>query len=420
MSKTYYFSSKKRRFEDGSRQRPYSSLDVLATLDLQDGATIALSRNSVFEGQFIHLFGKTDISIISYGHGAKPVIDAKGKGIWHQDFGQRLDNPNHRYNEDVSSTILLFDCSGVTIKDIEIRNSGVPENQYYDALRMCRTGIAAVAQNKGRISGFLLEDLTVCSVEGNIYDKHLCNGGIYFVCHKPSAENAEPACFDNIHIARCLVKNVSRWGISIGYTYLWEKFAGTHTSVEVFEKYGNTNILVEDTYVKNVGGDAITALYALRPVIRACRADSACSQMNDRSYKYPLERQGKVAAAVWAWKSLDAYFEHNEVYDSRLNQDGMAYDADSGWNSKFKHNYSHSNEGGSAMFCLEEALGSVFEDNISDDDLGGILSPADCPDGTIQNNRIYRRESVPLLRNRMSGGTFVCQNNDEIIITRKR
>ena len=48
--------------------------------------------------------------------------------------------------------------------------------------------------------------------------------------------------------------------------------------------------------------------------------------MNDRYYKYPGKRQGKVAAAIWPWKCKDALLRYNDVADTKLNQDGMAYE----------------------------------------------------------------------------------------------
>ena len=63
-----------------------------------------------------------------------------------------------------------------------------------------------------------------------------------------------------------------------------------------------------------------------------------------------------MAAAIWPWKCKDALLRCNEAVDTRLNQDGMAYDADSGDGTVYEHNYSRMNEGGCVMFCLEYAI----------------------------------------------------------------
>ena len=56
--------------------------------------------------------------------------------------------------------------------------------------------------------------------------------------------------------------------------------------------------------------------------------DSIACEINDRIYSEPGNRLGKVAAAIWPWKCKDALFRYNEGTDTRLNQDGMAYDAE--------------------------------------------------------------------------------------------
>lgn len=106
--------------------------------------------------------------------------------------------------------------------------------------------------------------------------------------------------------------------------------------------------------MKAAGGDGLTVMYALRPLVEHNTADSVACEMNDRVYREPGNRMGKVAAAIWPWKCKDALLRCNEAVDTRLNQDGMAYDADSGDGTVYEHNYSRMNEGGCVMFCLEE------------------------------------------------------------------
>ncbi len=417
MSRKYYFNSSKRGLEDGTEKNPFSTLEKLKLLTLKKGDEILLSSSCVFKGEYIHINNVDGIKISSYGKGRKPVVDSEGGGVWYENYGVELDSPVHRFKGDVSSTILICDSNDITIENIEVRNTLLDESTYSDGERIDRTGIAVVAKNRGTIKNITIKNVSVTSVYGNVYDKHLSNGGIYFTAINPDSSTFPPPRFDNVSISSCFLKNTSRWGIAVGYTYLWEKFKGATIDEETFLKYGNTNIKIEDTYVKNIGGDGITVMYALSPVVRNCRADGCARDMNDRIY-LPGNRKGKVAAGIWPWKCRGALFEYNEVYDTKLNQDGMAYDADSGWMTTYRHNYSHSNEGGAVMFCLEEAVGSVYEDNISDDDLGGIFSPSGCPDGRIENNTVYRRKDTPLLRERMSDGKFEYINNKDIIIER--
>lgn len=155
-------------------------------------------------------------------------------------------------------------------------------------------------------------------------------------------------------------------------------------------------------------------MYALRPLVKHNTADSVACEMNDRIYSEPGNRLGKVAAAIWPWKCKDALFRYNEVTDTRLNQDGMAYDADSGDGTVYEYNYSRMNGGGCVMFCLEEAIHNTFRHNVSYDDLGGTISPASNPDARLEQNIFYVRDGVPFVRNHMDGGNYT-ESNDRII-----
>lgn len=67
------------------------------------------------------------------------------------------------------------------------------------------------------------------------------------------------------------------------------------------------------------------------------------------------------------------------------------------------------------MFCLEQAVNNTFCHNLSEDDLGGTISPADNPDAYIGHNTFYVRKNVPFIRTSMDGGNYVLEDN--VIIT---
>lgn len=395
MSKEYHFSTKS--------SNAYNSLLALKTISLESGDKILLERGSVFNSEYIHLKGLSNITISSYGDGEKPIINAKGEGIWYQDYGCELDSPTHRYCGNISSTIHLEDCSNITITNLEIINDKVGDEYY------CATGVSAVARNIEVMSNIVLEDLFIHDVYGNIYDKHLNNGGIYFTCSKPSKNTFSR--FENILISKCFVYRTSRWGIAIGYTYAHENFKGTKYKEDAFKVYGHKNVRIENCYVKQAAGDAITVMYSDNPIVNNNLSDEAACQINDRYYLKPHNRGGKVGAGIWPWKCLNAEFRNNLARTTRLNQDGMAYDADSGWSTLYEHNFSSLNEGGTVMFCLEEAIDSSFINNVIDDDLGGIFSMAKNPNGLIRDNVINKKVATPLFRKRMDDGNVKLENN---------
>ena len=246
-----------------------------------------------------------------------------------------------------------------------------------------------------------------------MYDKHMNNGGIYFTCLKPEAEEKTGvARYENVSVRGCHLKRTSRWGIAVGYSYKCKEFMTAELPDELFERYGHHNIYIADNYVEEIGGDGITVMYAMKPLVEYNSGDSCALEMNDRYYTEPEDRAGKVAAGIWPWKCKDALLTYNEMRDMRLNQDSMAWDADSGDGTLYQYNYSHLNEGGCVMFCLEEAIHNEFRYNVSVDDLGGLISPSGNPDAWIHHNVFYRRAEVPFVRPHMDDGKYVAEENE--------
>lgn len=417
---TYYVSSRTGNdANDGkSRERAFATLSAVNRLTLRPGDNVLLEAGSVFAGQYLRITnsGTKDAPIVigSYGEGDLPRIDAEGNGIWYQDYGQPLDSPTHVYRDYVSSSVLLYDAEYVTVQDLEITNRGteIPGETYSAPHKMNRTGVAVVAKDRGVRSGITLRNLFIHDVNGNVYDKHMNNGGIYATVLKPTEEAASGvARYRDFLVEGCFVYRTSRWGIAVGYTYQHEKFQGVELAEETFLKYGHENLVIRDNYVKETGGDGITAMYALRPLVEHNMTDSVACEINDRIYREPENRAGKVAAAIWPWKCKDALFRYNEAVDTRLNQDGMAYDADSGDGTVYEYNYSRANEGGCVMFCLQEAVHNTFRHNVSFNDLGGTISPSENPDALIEENTFYVRKGVPFVRKNMGGGNYVEKDN---------
>lgn len=420
LSKTYYVSALKG--DDGnegcSAQAPFRTLGKVNGLKLHPGDRVLLECGSVFENQFLRIkdsgSAEMPIEIGCYGEGLPPAVRANGNGIWYQDYGTTLDAETHVYKGYVSSAILLYDASYVLVHDIEITNSGedIPGEDYGAPHKMDRTGVAVVAKNKGTVREIHLDNLCIHHVQGNVYNKHMNNGGIYMTALKPDDEKkTQVARYEQITVENCFVYRVSRWGIAVGYTYQHDKFKEAELSKELFYRYGHQGIVVRNNYVKECGGDGITVMYASEPVIEHNTAESVAQEMNDRIYRFPENRMGKVAAAIWSWKCKDALLRYNAAADTRLNQDGMAYDADSGDGTRYEYNYSRMNEGGCVMFCLEQAVHNSFCHNISYDDLGGTISPSGNPDAYIAHNTFYVRRGVPFVRNQMDDGNFVEEDN---------
>ena len=235
LCKTYYVNAETGRdsFDGLSEATAFASLRAVNRLTLQPGDRVRLACGSVFAGQYLHLTccGSKDAPIVvgAYGDGPAPRIDADGQGIWYQDYGCPLDSPTHVYRGYVSSAVLLYDAAYVTVQDLEITNhsGAVLGESYSQPVKMERTGVAVVAKDKGTCRGITLRDLAIHDVNGNVYDKHMNNGGIYMTALFPADEAATgPARFADVLVEGCYLYRVSRWGLAVGYTYAHAHFQG--------------------------------------------------------------------------------------------------------------------------------------------------------------------------------------------------
>ena len=423
--RTFYVSSGKGSDKNPGRtmEEPFATLNAINEIELQPGDSVLLECGSIFENQFLVIRSQGTlehpIRIGKYGEGPLPVIHGNGRGVWYQDYGVPLDSPCHEKEGEVSSTVLLWDASYIEVTDLEITNSdfGKTDEDYSTAHKRNRTGVSIVARDRGTLHHIFLKNLFVHDVEGNVYNKHMNNGGICASALKPlEEEKTGVARFDGLTVEDCYVYGVSRWGISLGYTYQHGRFSKSYLEEEWFKIYGHEHVVLRNNYVKHVGGDGITPMYALRPLVEHNTVDYVAVEMNDRVYSQPLNRAGKVAAAVWPWKCKDALFRYNLTRDTVFNQDGMAYDADSGDGTVYEYNYSRYNEGGCIMFCLEQSVNNIFRHNISKEDLSGIISPIETPDAYIAENIFYKRKETPLLRPKTKIGNYQMEKNQLIIL----
>ena len=448
---TYYVSST--HGDDGNagtdKGHPWKTLDKVNAIatDLKPGDSVLLERGSTFQDQYLHIkdtSGTADapITIADYGEAsaAKPVIAANGvKGSqWYQNYRARVGN--HKNKGTVSSTILLKDVSYITVKNLEITNDDPDVHDPIDtwkwtdtadsdgtkldrsADRMDRTGVAGIAENGTTMSHVTLEGLNIHDVDGNIYNKHMANGGIYFMAHyarenKSAADNTwlqnHISRFDHITIKDNIVKDVDRWGIAVGYTaylnFIDATWGDGSIDDDLIAKYGQTNVTIENNYVKGAGGDAITLMYCDRPVIQYNVGDSVSKHMNDVDYPHDAAHGGRyggwVAAGIWPWRCKDPIFQYNEMYNNlnseHGNGDGQAWDADYGDGTLYQYNYSYGNSFASLMICNQYAINTTFRYNISQNDRRGVFDlPGNGPGNHIYNNTVYIGKDSAVLTGR--------------------
>lgn len=76
---------------------------------------------------------------------------------------------------------MLYDAEYIIVRDLEITNCAehIIGEKYSQGDKMERIGVAVVAKDKGMRRGITLKNLKIHDVNGNVYDKHMNNGGIY-------------------------------------------------------------------------------------------------------------------------------------------------------------------------------------------------------------------------------------------------
>ena len=444
---TYYVDSKGGNdSNDGtSESKAFKTLEKVNGLNLEPGDTVLLKKGSVFEDQALK-FTKEDsgtaeapVKISTYGEGEKPKINTNGHGQWELNYGNRLDNVNHKWKGTVSSSILIKDTEYLEIEGLELTNdrkSATDTEQgkaYNDAYAMDRTGVAGVAKDNGTVDHIVLNDLYIHDVTGNVYNKHMTNGGIYFIVAKPTNEGETGiARYNDVQIRNCSLNKVNRWGIAVGYTYQWGQFETGELPDATMAKYGSSNVVIENNYLNHVGGDAITTMYLDRPLIQYNVSENAAEQINTTDYAQQQPRldangkeigkqdvgAGRVAAGIWPWKCKNAIFQYNECFKTLNaasgNGDGQPWDADYGDGTNYQYNYSHGNTASTIMFCGGNSVNNTFRYNISQNEDMGPLDPAgNSGNCQVYNNTFYIKEGLNTIwhRSHGNGGPVDMENN---------
>ena len=444
---TYYVDSKGgNNSNDGtSESKAFKTLDKVNGLNLEPGDTVLLKKGSVFEDQALK-FTKEDsgtaeapVKVSTYGEGKRPQINTNGHGQWELNYGNPLDNQNHKWKGTVSSSILIEDAEYLEIEGLELTNDRESstdtekDKKYNDADAMDRTGVAGVAKDNGTVDHIVLNDLYIHDVTGNVYNKHMTNGGIYFIVAKPTNEGETGiARYNDVQIRNCSLNKVNRWGIAVGYTYQWGQFQTGELPDATMAKYGSSNVVIENNYLNHVGGDAITTMYLDRPLIQYNVSENAAEQINTKDYSKnqpsldangnPNGTQGvgagRVAAGIWPWKCKNAIFQYNECFKTLNaasgNGDGQPWDADYGDGTNYQYNYSHGNTASTIMFCGPESVNNTFRYNISQNEDMGPLDPAgNSGNCQVYNNTFYIKEGLNTIwhRSHGNGGPVDMENN---------
>ena len=352
--------------EGTSPDQAWATLDKIEKTKFEPGDTIRLHEASVFDDTLVLEGDKNGegadgapIILESYGDtGGKATINGNGKGYVDQ-----------MEKKDIYSTVTLFNASHWTIRDLAITNIG-PGEDTNEMSKKDRVGMYVLAKNNGLTQDIHVDNLDVSDVNGSWNEKDIGNGGIFFtVTGEPTGEVTR---FHNISVTNCRVDNVTRTGISVGAT-VYGDIITPETGVvtieaDAIQKYGHTDVLIENNYVKQSGGDAIVPQFCYKPLIQYNVSDTASFSHSKWDLTSKENGTWQVNAGIWPWLCYFPNFQYNEAFNTVDNYDGEGYDCDSGTGTIYQYNYSHDNEGGFMLICSPKNFDSLIRYNISQND----------------------------------------------------
>jgi parallel beta helix pectate lyase-like protein len=348
-----YLDCSARKPGDGSRARPYNTLERASAATLGPGDRLLLRRGTSCTGLLAPSGSgspRRPIAIGAYGWGPPPHVEGAAE-----------------------DAVLLKDMSHVTLSGLEVTNRGEGETR--------RRGVHVVATT-GVVRGVTVRGVWVHDVQGDLAKDAGGSGGIQVDVLGP-----EPTRFDDLLIERNLIADVTRSGIFIVGTADGDRPRATEPWPAA-----STRVRVRANRLLRLGGDGIVPLGTAGAVVE----DNVVSEGNLRGRSLGDPRGMICNAGIWTFHANGTVIQRNEVFGMRFNGcDGSGYDIDYDQDGTVvQHNLSHDNEGGFILFCTDaQPRTAVVRFNLSVDDRM-VANQSPC---SLQPGATY--ENVSLLNN---------------------
>ena len=283
---------------------PWQSLGKVNGTVFQPGDNVLFKRGGTWVGTLSPQGsgnGTSQITLGSYGTGAKPLIN--GNGNW--------------------AVITLSSQSYWTIDGFEVTNSATSDSS--------RSGIRVDWSGSGTMRDIRILNNDVHDVRGirNVNDGGRNNGGIFFWIN-------EPGKADGVLIQGNTVRTI--YGQGIAFNAEAEYMGGGMN-------YANCspNVIARGNTVISTSGDGILML----------GTDNELVEHNEVGYVGQLSDNGNNIAAAWPTRHINGLWQYNHVHHTKwLNaNDSTAFDNDGfvSGATVFQYNYTHDNEGGFLM-----------------------------------------------------------------------
>jgi hypothetical protein len=348
-SRTYYISPGGNDTNSGlSKRAAWASIERVNRAAFQPGDAILFESNGVWKGQ-LHPQGNgapgRPIIIGSYGKGSRPVInmgETEGVGIY------------------------LYNQSWWEIKGLEV-TSGAPFK-----LGIVRRGIVAdVGGRDGqKIEHISIRDCSLHDIWGQVGgDK---SGIAIYVGQLVLG----PQKYKNCVAADVLIEN-----------NIIERLDKVAIAVN-----GNKGVIVRGNRMKDIGGDGIVIINAVKGLVERNIAERTCLRSGDPDLDTGSEKWWPHTAAIWLWRCTETIMQFNQVYDTGrqpFNNDGQAYDFDYECrNCILQYNYSVNNHG--LLLVMPRTYNNIARYNISQNDQRHlILAHGKIEDGNLIHNNVF-------------------------------
>ena len=286
-----------------SPQEAWKSLERVKGLTLMPGEQLLLKRGTTLKGE---------LEISAKG--------AAGQSVTVGAYGdETLPKPCIVGNENSLYAVRIFNSEYVTVRDLEIVNTGKQPLPL-------RTGLKIECRDYGVAHNIRINGLTIRDVNGSPVKELGGGSGIYIVNEGDKTRSRfDSLIIENCHILRC-TRNAMIWA---GYYDRRKWFPSKHT-------------VVRGNLIEEVPGDGIVPI--------GC--DSTLIEYNVMRNCPDVLPMTEAAAGFWPWSCDNTTIQFNHVSGHKAPWDAQAYDCDYNCtNTVIQYNYSHDNYGGLVLVC---------------------------------------------------------------------
>ena len=290
-----------------STATPWKSLAKVNATTFQPGDRIRFKKGGTWVGS-LWPKGSGDstaqITLGSYGTGAKPLIDAQGAE---------------------TAVIKLSNQEYWTIDGFEVTNWAASDGMRWGIRVESSDGLV---KHRIRVINNTVRDIYAIMMPDPDPTPGYWVGGIFFAINEPG--RADEVLIEGNDVRNIIGQAICFWGES-------ENVGGGMN-------YANCspNVVVRKNTVLRTSGDGILTL----------GTDNELVEYNEVGYVSELQTNSVNTAAAWPTRHIGGLWQYNHVHHTRRKgNDGAAFDND-GFTSGttiFQHNVSHDNEGGFIM-----------------------------------------------------------------------